>query len=329
MREAGPSTLVGMTDLCWIERSMYLHFGRDTRRWGGSSFVVWPKADFLWRFGGGFGSLGFGFDSAAFSAGADDAVALEELGGKVAVGFGTARLGVVDGDGLAVTRGFCQADVAGDSGGEELVLEELAEVGGDLLGEVGTVIDHGEDDAFKAERRVEGLGDAVEGADELGDAFKGEVLGLHGDEEAIGGDEGIEGEQIEGGRAVEQDERVVGADGREGVAQAELSAILADKLEVGADQIFASGDERQVLEGSRNEGIGESGLAKKHVVDVLAISGAFEAEAAGGVGLWVYIDEEGGQTVKGKGGGEVNGGGGFADATFLVDDGEDAAGRAG
>ena len=54
--------------------------------------------------------------------------------------------------------------------------------------------------------------------------------------------------------------------------------------------------------------------------------GTREAEAAGGVGLGVAVDEEGGDAFEGEGGGEIDGGGGFADATFLVDDGDDAGG---
>ena len=152
--------------------------------------------------------------------GAGDVVAGEEFEGQLAVGFGAAGPGVVERDGLAVAGGFGEADVARDGGLEELVAEERLEIFGDLLGEVGAVVEHGEDDAFEGEAGVEGLGDAVEGAHQLGDAFEGEVLGLHGDEEAVGGDEGVEGEEIERRGAIEDDEGVVGADGLDGVAEA-------------------------------------------------------------------------------------------------------------
>ncbi len=49
--------------------------------------------------------------------------------------------------------GFGQADVAGDGGFEELVVEEGLEVFVDLLGEVGAVVVHGEEDAFEARGR--------------------------------------------------------------------------------------------------------------------------------------------------------------------------------
>lgn len=161
-------------------------------------------------------------------------VAGEEFGGKVDVGFGSTGAWIVDGDGLTVTGSFGEANVARDGGGEEFVFEEVAEICRDLLRQVGAIVDHGEDDTFEAEGGVEGLGDAVEGTDELGDAFEGEVFGLHGDKEAVGGDERIEGEEIEGGGAIEQDEGVLRADGLDGVAKAELATVLGDELEISA-----------------------------------------------------------------------------------------------
>ncbi len=55
-------------------------------------------------------------------------------------------------------------------------------------------------------------------------------------------------------------------------------------------------------------------------------SRASEAEASGGVGLGVAVDEEGWKAFEGEGGGEVDGGGGFADSAFLIDDGDDLGG---
>ena len=61
---------------------------------------------------------------------------------------------------------------------------------------------------------------------------RSEVFGLHGDEEAVGGGEGVEGEEVEGGGAIEEDEGEAMADGGEGFAEAELAAGLGDELDV-------------------------------------------------------------------------------------------------
>ena len=122
--------------------------GRAHCAWGGHSvaFTVWvddrlllilinvlaglPEAGFLFGFveglegAGGCGCGGF----APLFFGAFDVVAGQELEGQLAVGFGSAGFGVVEGDGLAVAGGFGQADIAGNGGFEELVVEEGFEI---------------------------------------------------------------------------------------------------------------------------------------------------------------------------------------------------------
>jgi len=64
-------------------------------------------------------------------------------------------------------------------------------------------------------------------------------------------------------------------------------------------------------------------VAEEDIVDAEAGFVPREAEAPGGVGLGVAVDEEGLEAFQGDGGGEVDGGGGFADPALLVDDGDD------
>ena len=53
----------------------------------------------------------------------------------------------------------------------------------------------------------------------------------------------------------------------------------------------------------------------------------FQADAAGEVGLRVDVDEQDALLRQREGGREVDGGGGFADAAFLVGDGDHARGH--
>jgi hypothetical protein len=68
-------------------------------------------------------------------------------------------------------------------------------------------------------------------------------------------------------------------------------------------------------------------VAEENVVDAEAgfftVAGAGEAEATGGVGLGIAVDEKGWEAFEGDGGGEVDGGGGFTDSALLVDNGDD------
>ena len=147
---------------------------------------------------------------AAFPFGYVDPVALEQLVRQIVVGLRTAGARVIERHGFAVTGCLRQTDVAGDGGLKELIAEEAPQVVADLLGEVGAVVKHGEQHAFQREYRVETTGDAVQRGHELGDAFEGEVLGLHGDEQGIGRDQCVERQQVQRGRAVEQDEGIFG-----------------------------------------------------------------------------------------------------------------------
>ena len=124
-----------------------------------------------------------------------------------------------------MTGRFGEADVARNDGLEELFAEEVAEVLGDLLGEVGAVVVHGQQDALDGDVGIEGGAYAFERGDELGDAFKGKVLGLHGDDEGVGCGEDVEGEEVEGRGAIEDDEVILVLDGLRGLAEAESAVV--------------------------------------------------------------------------------------------------------
>ena len=52
-----------------------------------------------------------------------------------------------------------------------------------------------------------------------------------------------------------------------------------------------------------------------------------DSKRAGGIGLRIQIDQQRADFLFGQGGGEIDGSGGFADAAFLIGDGEDSGGH--
>jgi hypothetical protein len=123
---------------------------------------------------------------------------------------------------------------------------------------------------------------------------------LHGDEETVGGYQGIEGEEVEGWGTVEDDEGIVGADGRDGFAELVLAAVDGDELDGGADEVFAAGDELESGDFGGKEGFGDSGVAEEDVIDAETGFVAGETEASGGVGLGIAVDEEGLEAFEGE-----------------------------
>ena len=66
-------------------------------------------------------------------------------------------------------------------------------------------------------------------------------------------------------------------------------------------------------------------VAHENVVDGMAVVVALKAEAGGGVGLGIAIDEEDFEALERQAGGQIDGGCGFADSSLLVDETEDLA----
>ena len=109
------------------------------------------------------------------------------------------------------------------------------------------------------------------------------------------------------------------------MAQAILSIIERDQLDVGAQQVLVRRDDAEVLDlGGLGCGFGRD-FAHNELVGAGPVGIAQEAETAGGVGLRVAVDEQGLGAVSGKGRGKVNRRGGFAHAALLIGNCDDPA----
>src|ERR1035438_6215553 len=209
--------------------------------------------------------------------GCSDLLMVEDLFGEFDVAFRPLGSGVVGQDGFAETGRFGQAYAARDDGPEDFVLEELAQVGGHLAGQVGPVVVHGEEDAFDGEGVLEAFANPVDGVHEFRYSFQGEEFALDGDQYGIGGDEGIEGEQVEGRGTIDQDEVVGVADPAQALAGAGPAIPNVDELQVGADQVFVGGDDVQAFESGGSYGVPGMGVAEEDVVEA-GFVGVFRSE---------------------------------------------------
>ena len=92
----------------------------------------------------------------------------------------------------------------------------------------------------------------VEDAVAHGNAFQGVILALEGDEQVIGGGKGVEGQNAQGGRTVNQDKIEAGRDRDDGLQQARQAVEMvfgAGDLNFRAAHIHLAGDDLQALEG--------------------------------------------------------------------------------
>src|ERR1700728_205810 len=122
------------------------------------------------------------------------------------------RAGVVHEDRLAVAGRLRQANAAGNYGGQYLVMKEVFEVVRNLPCQVGSLVVHGEQNSLDFEGMRECFADLVDGVHELGNPLQCKKLTLNWDQDRLGCDERVQRQQVEGGRAIDQDVVVTGFD---------------------------------------------------------------------------------------------------------------------
>lgn len=195
-----------------------------------------------------------------------------------------------------------------------------------MLAEAGAGVVHGEDDAENGEIWIlTTLFNALHQIENFTNPFQSEVFALDGDENFFGGDEGAGHEQADAGRAVENDEIEGGieAEGIEGLANVEEGVVHACEIHFGPGEVEFGGKNLEVRVAGGLEQVEGAGLPQEDGVETFS-GHVLQAQAAGGVGLRIEINEEDATAREGGAGGEVDGGGGFPDASLLIDNGNDA-----
>jgi hypothetical protein len=199
---------------------------------------------------------------------------------------------------LAKAGSLGEANAPWDDGAEDLVAEELPEILSYLAREIGTVVVHGEENAFDTEGTFKCLPDAVDGVHELGNALQGKKFALNRDKHGIGGNQGIEGEEVQGRGAVYEDVVIAGADGTEAVCQAELTSFGGDQLDVGPDQVFVGWSQIETREGSLHDDGAQSRVTEECVVEGGHFRSLDDPKSGSGVALWVSVDEKDAEIVR-------------------------------
>ena len=177
---------------------------------------------------------------------------------------------------------------------------------------------------------IEAVADAAERGHEIGEPFEGEVLAVERNQHGIGGDERVEREEAERRRRVDEDVvEAIGAvvEAVDDRPEPMLAVGERHELDLGTREVAIGGDQGQIANRRlEDEGRGVGGVSRQGVVDAAAGGGlAFEADPAGEVALRVEVDEQDALACERERGAEVDGGGGFADAAFLIGDDEDAS----
>ena len=209
----------------------------------------------------------------------------------------------------------------------DLVFQMRAHVFLDLRRQIVAPVVHREYDALQFDLRVNSCTDRLDGAHDLAEAFEREKLALQRNDHRIRSGERIDGEKAQRGRAIDQDIARLDADGGlaeflNGVGEPVMAALGVDQFDFRAGEIDAGGGEQQ----PRNIGFRhrrfEAVFPAKNVISGDAAVRRRNPKTGRGVALRVEIDEQDFFAHRGERGREIDRGRGFADAAFLVGDGE-------
>ena len=107
---------------------------------------------------------------------------------------------------------------------------------------------------------------------ELADAFKGEVLRLHRNKQPVGSDEGIEGKEVERRRAVQNNKVIGDTKFFQRLAEASFAVFGVNQLQVGADEIAATGNDLERLDGGGLEECVHRSTVGEQVIDGAVIA---------------------------------------------------------
>ncbi len=112
-------------------------------------------------------------------------------------------------------------------------------------GQAVATIEHGQEDSGKAKLRIEASADGLDRMHQTADSLQRVKFALQRHDDAGGGDERIERQQTEAGRAVQNDhpERGEFREGVQGVPQPELALLGGDEFNFSTREIAIGGEQ--------------------------------------------------------------------------------------
>src|ERR1039458_6092171 len=108
----------------------------------------------------------------------------------------------------------------------------------------------------------------------------------------MGGNQRVQGEEVQGGRAIDEDEAIVLSEFRNALAEAKLSVRGINELQVGANEILVRRYEVEPVEVGRHDGVLWRDMAEQQVIGARPGWILGNAQPGGGVSLRIGIDHQ-------------------------------------
>ena len=178
---------------------------------------------------------------------------------------------------------------------------------------------HAEQHAGDFEIRIDALADQVRCLEELAETLQGQEVRLQRDQDFLGGGQGVQREQPQGRRTIDQAEVEFVLAVLHRLAQDDLPADDVDQLGLSADQMDAGAEQPQVGSHEHQARLERGGLGQHLVgagLDLLRL----DAEVDGQMRLRIEIDDDDPLPRHGHRGRHVDRRGRLTDPPFLIQD---------
>ena len=179
--------------------------------------------------------------------------------------------------------------VAGDHRRVDLAGEVALDLLRHLHREVGARVVHREQHALQLDAGVQRALDDAHGVEQVAQALQRKILRLHRHQQRVRRAQGVQRQQLQRRRAVDEDEVVVGGEGRERVLEQKLPPVAPDHLNARARQRLAG--RQHVAVASMHHGLFRVRAVDDHLVHALR-RGLVHAHAGGGVRLRVEVAQQ-------------------------------------
>ena len=149
-------------------------------------------------------------------------------------------------------------------------------------------------------------------------------LALDRDQERIRRHHGIDGQEAEAGRRIDEDVVVVGVKGLEGVLEAAFAARKIHELDLRTGKSDVGRNNVEPWNGGMQAGLGERSAHHDDVVDAGLDATPIDSKTGRGVGLGIDVDQEHLPAHLGERSAHADGRGGLSNTALLVGDRENA-----
>src|SRR5436190_1682370 len=228
---------------------------------------------------------------------------------------------VVEHHGLAMAWGLAEPNVPRDHRLEDFAREVTLHLVPHLQSEARPPIEHREHDPLDCEPWVQPLAHEFHRLEEVRQTFECIELALQRHQYAIRRRQGVDGQQPERWRTVNDDVAVGVEDRGQRVGKPMLASIESDQLDLSPDEVDVGRREAKVGQRGLVNGLLDRLGGDEYVVDSRMEPRLVDAETRRRVALGIQVDHESTSAGQRQPGGDVDGRCGLADAALLIHNG--------